>query len=37
MERFEAGLSSTSLAARRAFYHDNFVDLMGTGLGAVTV
>ncbi len=36
IERFEASLSNTSEAARRAFYHDNFVDLMGAGLGAFT-
>ncbi|MGZ4673690.1 MAG: amidohydrolase family protein [Ilumatobacteraceae bacterium] len=35
IERFEASLSNTSEDARRAFYHDNFVDLMGAGLGAV--
>ena len=35
IERFEASLSHTSEIARRAFYHDNFVDLMGAGLGAV--
>jgi predicted TIM-barrel fold metal-dependent hydrolase len=32
IERFEATLSNTSAAARQAFYHDNFVDLMGAGL-----
>ena len=37
IERFEASLSQTSGQARQAFYHDNFVDLMGAGLGAVTV
>jgi predicted TIM-barrel fold metal-dependent hydrolase len=36
IERFEASLSNTADASRRAFYHDNFVDLMGAGLGAVT-
>ena len=35
IERFEASLTNTSEDARRAFYHDNFVDLMGAGLGAV--
>ncbi len=37
IERFEASLSQTSVEARQAFYHDNFVDLMGAGLGAVAV
>jgi uncharacterized protein len=32
IERFESSLAATSAAARQAFYHDNFVDLMGTGL-----
>jgi uncharacterized protein len=36
IERFEASMSHTSAAARQAFYHDNFVDVMGAGLGAVT-
>jgi predicted TIM-barrel fold metal-dependent hydrolase len=36
IERFEASLAQTSPEARQAFYHDNFVDLMGAGLGAVT-
>ncbi|HEX2784100.1 MAG TPA: amidohydrolase family protein [Ilumatobacteraceae bacterium] len=36
IERFEASLANTSPEARQAFYHDNFVDLMGAGLGAVT-
>jgi len=35
IERFEASLASTSAAARQAFYHDNFVDMMGAGLGAI--
>lgn len=35
IERFEASLANTSPEARQAFYHDNFVDLMGAGLGAV--
>jgi len=32
IERFEKSLAGTSDAARQAFYHDNFVDLMGTAL-----
>ncbi len=36
IERFEASMSNTPAAARQAFYHDNFVDVMGAGLGAVT-
>jgi uncharacterized protein len=32
IERFEASLSNTSAGARQAFYHDNFVDLMGAAL-----
>ena len=35
IERFEASLATTSATARQAFYHDNFVDLMGAGLGAI--
>ncbi len=35
IERFEANLAHTSVEARQAFYHDNMVDLMGAGLGAV--
>jgi len=35
IERFEASLAGTSPAARQAFYSDNFVDLMGAGLGAL--
>jgi predicted TIM-barrel fold metal-dependent hydrolase len=35
IERFEAGLAKTSPEARQAFYHDNFVDLMGAGLSAI--
>jgi len=35
IERFEASLADTSAAARQAFYSDNFVDLMGAGLGAL--
>ncbi|MEY2443621.1 MAG: hypothetical protein QOE00_201 [Ilumatobacteraceae bacterium] len=33
IERFEASLAHTSPGDRQAFYHDNFVDLMGAGLG----
>ncbi|MEP7115483.1 MAG: amidohydrolase family protein [Ilumatobacteraceae bacterium] len=33
IERFEATLANTSATSRRAFYHDNFVDVMGAGLG----
>ncbi len=36
IERFERSLAGTAEPARQAFYHDNFVDLMGAGL-AVTV
>jgi uncharacterized protein len=32
IERFEASLANTSADARQAFYHDNFVDVMGAGL-----
>jgi predicted TIM-barrel fold metal-dependent hydrolase len=32
IERFEASLANTESAARHAFYHDNFVDLMGAAL-----
>ncbi len=32
IERFEASLAGTDDAQRRAFYHDNFVDLMGSAL-----
>ncbi|HZX55666.1 MAG TPA: amidohydrolase family protein [Ilumatobacteraceae bacterium] len=35
IERFEASLANTSAPARHAFYSDNFVDLMGAGLGAL--
>jgi predicted TIM-barrel fold metal-dependent hydrolase len=35
IERFEASLSHTSTPARQRFYNDNFVDLMGAGLGAL--
>ena len=34
IERFEASLAGVDEAARRAFYHDNFVELMGAGLPA---
>ena len=34
IERFERSLDGVDEAARQAFYHDNFVDLMGAGLGA---
>ena len=32
IERFEASLANTPAPSRQAFYHDNFVDLMGSGL-----
>ena len=32
IERFEKSLAGASDAARQAFYHDNFVDLMGAAL-----
>ena len=35
IERFEASLANTSPEARQAFYHDNFVDVMGAGLGVL--
>src|SRR5690606_39211788 len=37
IERFEASLSAAGVddEARRRFYHDNFVDLMGAALPAV--
>ena len=35
IERFEASLANTSADARQAFYYDNFVDVMGAGLGAL--
>ncbi|HSB86681.1 MAG TPA: amidohydrolase family protein [Ilumatobacteraceae bacterium] len=35
IERFEASLAGVAEEGRRAFYHDNFVDLMGAGLGAL--
>ena len=34
IERFERSLDGASDATRQAFYHDNFVDLMGAGLPA---
>jgi predicted TIM-barrel fold metal-dependent hydrolase len=34
IERFERTLEGASEATRQAFYHDNFVDLMGAGLPA---
>jgi predicted TIM-barrel fold metal-dependent hydrolase len=34
IERFERSLVGTDEIARQAFYHDNFVDLMGAGLTA---
>jgi len=38
IERFEASLEAAGIdpQARRRFYADNFVDLMGAGLGALT-
>lgn len=36
IERFEASLGDASEDVRQAFYCDNFVDLMGTGLPALT-
>jgi predicted TIM-barrel fold metal-dependent hydrolase len=35
IERFEASLAGTDDAARRRFYFDNFVDLMGSALRSV--
>ena len=32
IKRFEASMESLSEAQKQAFYHDNFVDLMGAGL-----
>jgi predicted TIM-barrel fold metal-dependent hydrolase len=37
IERFETSLADTDMAARHAFYHDNFVDLMGSALDIVAV
>jgi uncharacterized protein len=35
IERFEKSMASTNDEARHAFYHDNFVDLMGNALAAL--
>src|SRR4051794_647401 len=35
IERFEASLGDASDDVRRRFYHDNFVDLMGTAVAAL--
>jgi uncharacterized protein len=35
IERFERSLEGTADPARRAFYHDNFVDLMGNALASL--
>ncbi len=35
IERFERSMQRTGDAARHAFYHDNFVDLMGSALGSL--
>jgi predicted TIM-barrel fold metal-dependent hydrolase len=32
IKRFEASMDSLSESAKKGFYHDNFIDLMGTGL-----
>jgi predicted TIM-barrel fold metal-dependent hydrolase len=37
IERFEASMTNTSDTDRRAFYHDNFVDLMGSALDHVSI
>jgi uncharacterized protein len=37
IERFEASMANTSAASRQAFYHDNFVDLMGSALDHVSI
>lgn len=37
VERFEASLGDASDAVRQAFYHDNFVELMGRALDRVPV
>ena len=34
IERFERSIAEVGEQARQAFYHDNFVDLMGAGLAA---
>jgi predicted TIM-barrel fold metal-dependent hydrolase len=36
IERFERSLAGADDAVRRAFYHDNFVDLMGSALAVAT-
>lgn len=35
IERFEKSLVDTPAEARQAFYHDNFVDLLGAGLASL--
>ena len=35
IERFERSISGGDAVTRRAFYHDNFVDLIGKRLAAV--
>jgi uncharacterized protein len=35
IERFETSLAGTDEDARRAFYHDNFVDLMGRAMSGL--
>ena len=35
IERFEATMTAVDASARHAFYHDNFVDLMGTALAGL--
>jgi predicted TIM-barrel fold metal-dependent hydrolase len=37
IERFERSLGSHGDDVRQAFYHDNFVDLMGSALGPLGV
>lgn len=37
IERFESSMALTSASARHAFYHDNFVDLMGSALDHVSI
>ncbi len=37
IERFERSLQNTDAVARQAFYHDNFVDLMGSALDGLPV
>ena len=36
IERFERSIDGVDDATRRAFYHDNFVDLMGPRLAALS-